>query len=323
MTLTYGLLSLVAFILIGVCLAVDRKRDIYLLLLFCSVFIASIGTFLISIAPTLNFALHANRIAYIGQVFLPYFLLKMILRFCNIPYGKWLNPTLLSVGFVMLLITLTPGILPWYYKTVELSTANGYSQIIREYGPLHVSYFIYLLVYTFCTFDVVLYSIRKKLVVQKVQIIFLHCAVLCNFLIYVMEKFIPRHFEILVVSYLISEIFVLLLYCITQEYELLRSSSQANNLAYASNNMEVSELYAFTEESIEHILNVCPELSVLTDREIDVLKGLLCNKKRKDIAAELYISESAIGKHTTAIFKKLDVNSRKELYAKLIPYTHN
>lgn len=323
MTLLYGLLSLAAFILIGVCLAVDRKRNIYLLLLFCSVFVANIGNFLISIAPSLTFALNANRITYLGQVFLPYFILKMILLFCNVRYSKRLDIILLSIGFVVLLITLTPGIFPYYYKTTELSTVNGYSQIIHEYGPLYKIYFTYLLLYTFGTLGVVLYAIHKKWVVQKTQIVFLYCAVLCNVLIYIFEKFLPQYFEILTISYLISEIFILLLYCIVQEYELLHTaSSRTNNRAFASNKLEVSELYSFSEESIEHILNVCPELSVLTDRETEVLKGLLYNKKRKDIAAELYISESAIGKHTSAIFKKLEVNSRKELYAKLIPYTY-
>ena len=323
MTILYGLLSLVAFILIGVCWAVDKKRNKYLLLLFCSVFVANIGIFLTSLAPTLTFALNANRITYIGHVFLPYFVLRMILLFCNVRYSKRINIILLSIGFIVLLITLTPGIFPYYYSKAELFTANGYSQIIHDYGPLYKVYFIYLLIYTFGTLGVVINAIHQKWIVQKTQIIFLYCAVLCNFLIYTLEKLVPQNFEILTVSYLISEIFILLLYCIVQEYESLHSAPlHTNNSASSSDKLEVSGLYSFTEENIEHILNTCPELSVLTDRETDVLKGLLYNKKRRDIATELYISESAVGKHTTAIFKKLEVNSRKELYAKLIPYAH-
>lgn len=324
MTLLYGLLSLAAFILIVVCLIIDKKRNIYLLLLFCSVFVANMGNYLTSLAPTLTFALNANRITYIGQVFLPYFILKMILLFCNVQYSKKLDSILLSIGFIVLLITLTPGVFPYYYKAAELSTTNGYSQIIHEYGPLYTIYVIYLLLYTLGTLGVVLNAIRKKWVVQKAQIVFLYCAVLCNFLIYVLEKLVPQNFEILTISYLITEIFILLLYCILQEYELLRTaSSHTNNLTVAHKQPEVSELYSFSEESIRHILSVCPELSVLTERETEVLKGLLYNKKRKEIATELYISESAIGKHTTSIFRKLEVNSRKELYAKLISHVSN
>ena len=90
MSIAYGILCGISLALIGVCLAVDRKKEICLLLLFISVFVCNLGQFLISVAPSLSFALNANRIAYSGQVFLPLLLLKMILNLCNINYKKWL-----------------------------------------------------------------------------------------------------------------------------------------------------------------------------------------------------------------------------------------
>ena len=79
MSAVYGTISIIAFILIGICLLVDKNKNQYLLLLFISIFLANLGYFLISIAPSLNFALNANRLSYLGQVFLPYFLLMMLL----------------------------------------------------------------------------------------------------------------------------------------------------------------------------------------------------------------------------------------------------
>ena len=90
MSIAYGILCVISLALIGVCLAVDRKKDICLLLLFVSVFVCNLGHFLISVAPSLSFALNANRIAYLGQVFLPLLMLKMILNLCNLNYKKWL-----------------------------------------------------------------------------------------------------------------------------------------------------------------------------------------------------------------------------------------
>ena len=40
------------------------------------------------------------------------------------------------------------------------------------------------------------------------------------------------------------------------------------------------------------------------------------NKKRKDIADELFVTESTIKKHTSSIFKKLNINNRSELFEK-------
>ena len=69
MTVPYGIVCAVSLILIGVCLSVDKK-ELCLLLLFVSVFVCNLGQFLLSIAPSLPFALNANRIAYLRQVFL-------------------------------------------------------------------------------------------------------------------------------------------------------------------------------------------------------------------------------------------------------------
>ncbi|MBQ3593007.1 MAG: hypothetical protein II982_01430, partial [Clostridia bacterium] len=108
MSVAYGILCVISLALIGVCLAVDRKKDIYLLLMFISVFVCNLGQFLISVAPSLSFALNGNRVAYLGQVFLPLLLLRMILDLCNLNYKKWLLPVLSLVSIVVLFVTLTP-----------------------------------------------------------------------------------------------------------------------------------------------------------------------------------------------------------------------
>ena len=70
MSVIYGIVSIIAFILIGVCFLVDKKRDKNLMLLSISILLANFGYFLISIAPSLEFALNGNRLADLGQGFL-------------------------------------------------------------------------------------------------------------------------------------------------------------------------------------------------------------------------------------------------------------
>lgn len=166
MSSVYGIISFVAFILIGLCLIVDKNKNKYLLLLYISIFIANLGYFLISIAPTLSFALNANRISYLGQVFLPYFLLMIILIICKLNRPKWLNPTLITIGVVIFLIAASPGILPIYYKTVEIDKSAGFTIIIKEYGILHKVYLVYILSYMLAQLFVVIYAIRRKKIIS-------------------------------------------------------------------------------------------------------------------------------------------------------------
>lgn len=222
MSAVYGTISIIAFILIAICLLIDKNKNQYLLLLFISIFLANLGYFLISIAPSLNFALNANRLSYLGQVFLPYFLLMMLLIICKIDRPKWLNPVLITIGIVVLLIAASPGILPIYYKTVGIDKSGGFTKIIREYGILHKTYLVYLISYVIAQISVVVYAIYKKRIVSCLHAVFLLSASLCNTVIWTTEKFISRNFELLSVSYIITELFILLVYGIVQQYETLK-----------------------------------------------------------------------------------------------------
>ena len=58
-------------------------------------------------------------------------------------------------------------------------------------------------------------------------------------------------------------------------------------------------------------------LHPLSKREREVMKLLLEGKKRKEIAEELFVTESTIKKHSASIYKKLEVENRKELLEKV------
>ena len=91
----YGATAILSlFLLIGYCL-LERKRDRWFLLLFTSVLIVNIGYFMLSTSQGLEGALMANRIAYLGSVFLPLSMLMIILKVTNLCYKKWLPVFLL------------------------------------------------------------------------------------------------------------------------------------------------------------------------------------------------------------------------------------
>lgn len=319
MSIAYGILCVISLALIGVCLAVDRKKDICLLLLFVSVFVCNLGQFLISVAPSLSFALNANRIAYSGQVFLPLLMLKMVLNLCNPDYKKRLFPALSIVSIAVLFVTLTPGFLPCYYKNVSIEVIDSVTRLIRDYGPLHLLYHIYLSLYFALMLIVIIHAAVKKKITSRLHTIFLLCAVLCSIVIWFAEQLLPRSFEFLTVSYVISELFILLLYGILQEYGIIANTSKKAEeyLSGALQSDDYDGKVLFSEKDIDRIL-ACDEIaSQITEREKEVLIKLLANIQRKEIAKELFVTESTIKKHTSSIYAKFDVTNRFELYARL------
>ena len=95
-------------------------------------------------------------------------------------------------------------------------------RIIREYGILHKTYLVYLASYVIAQLSVVVYAILKKRIVSYLHAVFLLSATLCNIIIWFVERFISRNFELLSVSYIITELFILLVYGIVQQYETLK-----------------------------------------------------------------------------------------------------
>jgi len=192
MALAYGIIALISLCMVGICVVADKKRDIWLLWVFVSVSICDLGYFMLSVSPNLGSALNSNRISYLGSVFLPFFMLMMVLRFCGIKRNKYLTITLVAMGIVMLGITTTPGILPIYYSTVDIEFVNGATKLIREYGPLHALYYVYLIGYMLSMVIVTLYAIAKKKISSRLHTSLLLCIVLCNVVIWLAEQFFYR-----------------------------------------------------------------------------------------------------------------------------------
>lgn len=207
--------------MVGICVVADKKRDIWLLLVFVSVSVCDLGYFMLSVSPNLSSALTSNRLVYLGSVFLPFFMLMMVLRFCGMKRSRPLLITLVTIGILMLGITTSPGILPIYYSTVDIEFANGATKLLREYGPLHTLYYVYLIGYMLSMVGITLRAIAKKKIKSRLHTVLLLCTVLCNIAIWLAEQFLPRGFEWLSVSYILTECLILAIYRSMQKRRLM------------------------------------------------------------------------------------------------------
>ena len=315
MSTVYGLAMAVSLLMIGVYYYVDRKHDKYLLLLFVSVAVSDFGYFLLSLSKTLDAALWSNRIAYLGNVFLPFSLLMMIMTLSRFTYPKWLPKALVAVNTVMLLIAASGGWFPIYYKNVSLDFVNGLPVLIKEYGPLHAVYKVFLFAYSSAMVAVIAYTAVKKTVVSSKHTVFLAFVIIGNIAIWLVENMIHSSFEFLSISYILTEGMILFLYSILQDYGL--KDTPQNVDAITEQHIETVEIIkAFSDEQIDSIMKNWSAVDTLSQREKEVLRFLLENKKRKVIAETLFVTESTIKKHTAAIYRKLETANRTELFEK-------
>ena len=288
----------------------DRRKNHWLFALFISVFVCELGYFLTSISKTLEIALMAYRISYLGNVFLPFFMLMMLLELNRLRYPKALPGVLVVVSTLMLLLASSGGWSTLFYKEVALDFADGTAQLVREYGPLHILYGCYLYAYFAAMVGLVLYDAVKRQAGSVSHTVFLAVAALGNISIWMVEKLIPRSFEFLAISYVLTALMLLLL----DNVALIGESQPAPAALPTTEGAGEGPIHSFTPEQIDAIFAAWPMVSSLSGREQEVLRLILANRKRRDIAQELFVTEHTIKKHTAGIFKKLSVSSRAELY---------
>ena len=313
MIITYAIMAIIATILLVGYFVLVRKKEPWLLLLYICVTVVNVGYFLLSVSKTIEFAIFANDVAYLGSVVLSTSMLLTITKLCGFEIRTKLVVSLLMIGALMFLIVATVGILPWYYKEVELVFVDGAAKLKKVYGVLHPMYLVYLVSYFTAMVACIVQSIRKKLIASQRHATLIAAIVFGNIAVWFVEKFIPWDFEFLSVSYIFSEIILLGLYWMMQDYirvDLIPPPpTRPTPIDVATMPME---------EKIRKILSFLKEGELLAAREREILEMVLESKKRKEIADELCLSENTIKTYTRTLYGKLGVSSREELYALLL-----
>ena len=289
-----------------------KQKEPWLFALFTCIALVNLGYLLISVSTTVDFALFANKIAYLGQTFIPVCMFMLIAKLCGFTYKKPLAGTLLVLALVIFAMVCTTGYLDWYYVSADLAFQNGAAYLVKEYGFLHPCNLFYVLGYFVAMLSLIGASLRKYSGSSQKLASFMLIIVLGNIGMWIVEKLIRTPFEILSISYLMSEFAFFFVYLILQDYIHIKDIPSVQESAPI---LVVSALTK--EEKIQVLLNALPAGTVLSARQMDILEGILDYKSRKEIAESLHVSENTVKTHTGLLYKALGVSSREEIYAKL------
>jgi len=318
MSIIYGATAVFSVILfVGYFLTI-KKKDIWFFVLFFSVSVVNIGYFSLSVSDTLNAALWSNRISYLGSVFLPLSMIMIILNVSKLQYKKWLPAILLTISGAVFLVAASPGVLDIYYKSVTLSSINGVTVLDKEYGPWHSVYLFYLLGCFSIMIAILAHAIFSKKIESTSQAIILIVSVFVNICVWLLEQLIKIDFEFLSVSYIITELFLIGVYLMIQNQEILIASLQAKIATPPNITNKVADRNS--PEFIEHCEFIREQLPHLTASERAIYNCYLAGKSTKEVMQEMSIAENTLKFHNKNIYGKLGVSSRKQLleYAKAI-----
>lgn len=303
MSIIYGATTVLSLLLLISYCCFIKKREIWFLLLFASVFVVNVGYFTLSVSKTLEEALLANRISYLGSVFLPFSMFMIILNFSGLKYKKVVPIALLVISIGMFFVAASPGYLDIYYKSVTLQKIDEVSILVKEYGAWHCLYLYYLILYFAFMVVMILHSTFKKKHNSVIRAAILLISVFVNICVWLLEQLVKIDFEFLSVSYIISELFLITLYLMLQD--------DANKNPPQDNDEKNTTQY--TAAYIEQCRYLEEHVSELTATEKAIYECYIAGKSTKDIMKELNITENTLKFHNKNLYSKLGVTSRKQI----------
>lgn len=295
-----------------------KKKEVWFFILFISVFVVNIGYLILSFSKTLEMALWANRIAYLGSVFLPLSMIMIIMKVSRLCCKKWVPYILAAISIVVFLVAASPGFLDIYYKSVTLENIGGVYVLNKEYGSWHSLYLFYLLAYFIIMVSIIIHAITRKKLESIAHAVILIVAVFVNICVWLLEQLVEINFEFLSVSYIITELFLISAYLMIQHQDNLISALQSKIITPPETTK--TELKKDSPEFLQHCEFIVEQLPHLTPSERAIYDLYLAGKSTKEVLKEMNIVENTLKFHNKNLYGKLGVSSRKQLieYAKAI-----
>lgn len=188
----------------------DVRKSVSQYLSLIMVIISSFGYFFLSISRTLEEALLAQIICYVGGVFLPVFYFFLVLEICHFELSRFIKVILGLCQGVIFCFVCTIGRSDIFYKSVNMSTDNGMVVLKKVYGPFHTLAIGTMYLYLLASFVIVIYILTKKKSVDRKNVITMLVLMSVAMGVYAVEKafnidftVIPIAFDVLMLGALI------------------------------------------------------------------------------------------------------------------------
>ena len=161
------------FVLSAVNLAVlslryQNQRNNYVYYVFYAILVTNFGHWLLGFSESVEGAVIANKVNYLGASFLPMFMFFALLQICKISIPRWLNLVLILMSFGICALAMTVGYFPAYYETVEYVVQGGVGNYRATYGWGHAVFNAFLVGYVLLDLWIIIRAIlHQKMVSLK------------------------------------------------------------------------------------------------------------------------------------------------------------
>ena len=244
-----------------------KHFDVHVTLIFAFIPISNLSNCLLVRAKTLEAAVLAQKLTYIGGLFPLLFIMLSVFSLCHINIRRWQRALLLSVTVVTYLSSLTIGEAPFFYEGVSFELVNGMGVLHKKYGIMHTVFYIVVVILFALSIAAMVYSYFRKKDVSRKMLYLLFTPELVSFLSFFLGRklfsFIGLYIELLPFSYVFAQIMYLFMIKRLSLYDITDSAVdslvQTGDTGFFS--LDLKFRYLGSNETARRIF---PELEDLT-----------------------------------------------------------
>lgn len=203
-TTAVSLIALIIFIFTS-----ERKVLFFNASFFVFTLLANVGYLMISMATSVQEAVLAQKIAYIGACILPSLIVMMICDFCKIYISKKIRVFLWILVVIMLSLVATAGYTDFFYRNISIEKINGITCIVKDNGWAHdiVKTGIYL--YAVVCIFLAIKGLKNKTVSSRKIVIMLVLIEISSAIAHFVGKTVKTVFDWTTIAYAIDDIILL------------------------------------------------------------------------------------------------------------------
>ncbi len=182
-----------------------KHFDTHISLIFAFIPLVNLAYALMAHSRTLDAALVAAKLTYVGGCFLSLFITQSIFGLCHINLKRWMSAVLMIMCLTSYAFALSMGNAPYFYKTVGFEIDKGVGRLVKTYGFAHTLTLIVIFSLVIISFTAMVYSLIKKKDVSNKTIVLLMLPATISFLSYFANRFTPEGIDAMPLSYVFAQ----------------------------------------------------------------------------------------------------------------------
>ncbi|MBR6186054.1 MAG: HD domain-containing protein [Clostridia bacterium] len=197
-----------------------KHCDVHITLTFVFVPLVNVAYVLLYRSKTLEAALNAVKIMYLGGCFLILILTLIVFSLCHIYLNRWVRVSMLIASTLAYCAVLTIGHSPLFYSEVSFEVVNGIGVLHKTYGPAHTAVFAMISCYYAMSIGAMGYACFRKKQVSNRLIYLLFLPVGLALVTYYAGRFFSMDTELLPFAYTIAQVLYLIIIARINLYDI-------------------------------------------------------------------------------------------------------